>query len=91
MQKKENAKVREEIEFYQRVIQERREDLGEDEEANPDEEIDMEGNEMDAESNAIGMQSKMSGKGRDMSGVNKRSQLNTRGTNRSSSNVAGMM
>ena len=69
MQKKENAKVREEIEFYSRVVQERREELGDDEEANGDEEVDVEGADME---NGVGMQSKMSGKHRDASGVAKR-------------------
>eukprot|EP00347_Sterkiella_histriomuscorum_P016962 403351189 len=84
MQKKENAKIREEIEFYDRIIEEKRDEQGE------DEEFDVE-----TASNAYNnnnMQSKMSGK-RDMSAINnknQRSQLNTRGTNRSSSNANHM-
>ena len=75
MQKKENAKIREEIEFYERIIQEKEEGEGD--------EVD------DSASNALNMQSKMSGGARrEMSAANKqRSQIQTRGTNRSSSNV----
>jgi len=58
MQKKENAKIREEIEFYERVIEKKQEEA--------DEELDMEN--IDAKSNAynVGMQSKISGR-REMS------------------------
>ena len=75
MQKKENAKIREEIEFYERIIQEKEDGDGED--------VD------DSASNAYNLQSKMSGGARrEMSAANKqRSQVQTRGTNRSSSNV----
>ncbi|CDW74794.1 UNKNOWN [Stylonychia lemnae] len=83
MQKKENAKIREEIEFYERIIEEKAEDV--------DDEENIDIDKIDTASHAYnGMQSKMSGK-RDMSAVNKnqnqRSQLNTRGTNRSQSNA----
>lgn len=60
MQKKENAKVREEIEFYERIIQEK--------EDGEEDEVD------DSASNAYnaGMQSKMSGAARrEMSAANK--------------------
>ena len=81
MQKKENAKIREEIEFYERIIQEK----GNDDE---DEEVDVD--RMDTASQAYGgMQSKIGNK-RDISALhnnNQRSQLNTRGTNRSQSNA----
>ncbi len=62
MQKKENAKIREEIEFYERIIEEKGD--GED-----DEEVDVD--KIDTASHAYGgMQSKISNK-RDMSNVNK--------------------
>lgn len=81
MQKKENAKVREEIEFYDRIIQEKG---AEDDE----EEVDVE--KLDTASHAYGgLQSKIGNK-RDISALNnnnQRSQLNTRGTNRSQSNA----
>jgi hypothetical protein len=57
MQKKENAKIREEIEFYERIIQEK--------EDNEDVDVDK----IDTVSHAynVGMQSKISGGRRDMS------------------------
>ena len=36
MQKKENAKIREEIEFYERVIEEKNEEIGDDEDVDVD-------------------------------------------------------
>ncbi len=81
MQKKENAKIREEIEFYERIIQEKGNE-------DDDEEVDVE--KLDNASHAYGgMQSKIGNK-RDMSAMNhnnQRSQMNTRGTNRSQSNA----
>lgn len=83
MQKKENAKIREEIEFYERIIEERGDD-------NQDEEVDMDRMEAGSQAYNVGMQSKISNR-RDMSAAaykqNNRSQLNTRGTNRSQSNA----
>lgn len=82
MQKKENAKIREEIEFYERIIEEK--EVNEDEE-----EVDVDKIETTSHAYNVGMQSKISNR-RDMSAVNKnqnRSQINTRGTNRSNSNV----
>ena len=76
MQKKENAKIREEIEFYERIIQEK---------GNEDDEEEVDVDRMDTASQAYGgIQSKIGNK-RDNSAIhnNQRSQLNTRGTNRS--------
>mmetsp|Transcript_24291 Transcript_24291/g.23905 ORF Transcript_24291/g.23905 Transcript_24291/m.23905 type:complete len:81 (-) Transcript_24291:490-732(-) len=80
MQKKENAKIKEEIDFYERVIEEKEEE----------EDLDMD--RIDTASHAQGLhqnQSKFSEIkptiGRDSSSrkIPNRSQINTRGTNRS--------
>lgn len=36
MQKKENAKIREEIEFYERIIEEKQDEFGDDEDVDAD-------------------------------------------------------
>lgn len=60
MQKKENAKIREEIEFYERIIQEK---------GNEDDEEEVDVDRMDTASQAYGgIQSKIGNK-RDMSAI----------------------
>ena len=78
MQKKENAKMREEIDFYDKVIEERTEEVnGDDYEdimaAGDADNNNMNNNRMETTSNAynVGMQSKISNNRREMSTVNK--------------------